>query len=851
MKRIHVSNFVFRRTLAVLAVLLTLAAGTVGGADRVVVSLDGVWEIAEGSLSQPPAEYTHSAPVPGLADLATPPFESPGATVSAADRGKPWPRPADPRREAFWYRRKFQLDQPLPAVARLKVHKARYGTKVFLNGQAVGEHGPCFTPGWFDVRPYLKPPGSENELLIRVGASLAQVPPNLTDGWDNEKSRYIPGIYDSVELVLCGTPHVVNVQTVPNVEQRSVRAVLEWSSAEQAAGTAKVRAVVRESKSGRVAGEAELTAAAPAAGKTDTIELTVPIRDAHLWTPEDPFLYDLEIDTGTDAVRTRFGLRTFTTDPATGRAILNGRPYYLRGSNVCIYRFFEDAERGALPWDREWVRKLHRRFKDMHWNSLRYCIGFPPESWYEIADEEGLLIQDEFPIWYSRAKDGWPEAITPEDLAVEYREWMRERWNHPCVVIWDAQNETANDRVTAAALQQVRGLDLSGRPWDNGWGTPQQPGDIAEGHPYRSSRPGFRLASFARETGIPDNGPRRGAGPPYLINEYGWLWINRDGTLPTLTVDVYRRLLGEDASIEKLRHYYARTLAAKTEFWRVRRQCAGVLHFCGLGYARPDGQTSDNFVDVKTLEFEPYFFQYVRDAFAPVGVVIDFWEDRVALGATARIPVRLVNDLESEWSGQVVLRLTQDGQTIAEQRQDVRAAAQQVASAEFEVSFPAQEATLCVLAEIQGSDGRPVRSLRDVRVMDIPANLALGRPVKASSEVRNAQGFFPAQLAVDGRDETRWSSEFADSQWLEVDLGRTVSVSHVTLTWERACGQAYAVEVSQDGAKWQEVWRTETGRGGVDEIRFAPVTARYVRFRGDRRATPHGFSLWELEVFER
>ena len=50
---------------------------------------------------------------------------------------------------------------------------------------------------------------------------------------------------------------------------------------------------------------------------------------------------------------------------------------------------------------------------------------------------------------------------------------------------------------------------------------------------------------LTRETGVPDNGPRHGAGPPYLINEYGWLWINRDGSLPTLTVEVYKRLLGD------------------------------------------------------------------------------------------------------------------------------------------------------------------------------------------------------------------------------------------------------------------------------------------------------------------
>ena len=77
-------------------------------------------------------------------------------------------------------------------------------------------------------------------------------------------------------------------------------------------------------------------------------------------------------------------------DPATRRAMLNGKPYFMRGSNFTLYRFFEDSERGTLPWDDAWVRRLHRKFKTMHWNSLRYCIGFPPERWYAIADEEGF-----------------------------------------------------------------------------------------------------------------------------------------------------------------------------------------------------------------------------------------------------------------------------------------------------------------------------------------------------------------------------------------------------------------------------------------------------------------------------
>jgi len=861
----------------VVAAIVAFTVSTACAADaRTVVSLNGQWDIAEGGMDQPPAKFSHRAPVPGLVDLATPRFESPGSTVSLAER-RERKRPADPKREAFWYRRTFKLKGPLPEVARLKINKARYGTKVILNGKVGGEHGPNFTPGWFDARPFLKGDGAQNELLIRVGASLAQVPPHLTEGWDFEKSRYIPGIYDSVELILCGTPHIVNVQTVPDVEKKAVRAVIELGSA----GTAQVKGVVREAKSGRVAGEASVEARS-----ASKVELTIPIRNARLWTPEDPFLYELVVDTGGDTSRTRFGLRTFTTDPASGRAMLNGKPYFLRGSNVCIYRFFEDATRGGLPWDRDWVRKLHRRFKEMHWNSLRYCIGFPPELWYEIADEEGIMIQDEFPIWYGGNPTAWPKEITQQHLVVEFTEWMRERWNHPCVVIWDAQNETTDDRVVAATLMAVRGLDLSNRPWDNGWGAPQKPGDISEAHPYRAGRKGF-FANFANETGIPDNGPRKDtAKPPYLINEYGWLWINRDGTLPTLTVDIYKRLLGEKATVAERFHYYARTLAAKTEFWRSRRLCAGVLHFCGLGYSRHDGQTSDHFINVKNLTYEPNFRRYVADSFAPTGIMLDFWSDELPPGEKRDLPVVVINDLYEKWSGNVRLRLLRGGKTLAEQTQPCEVAPLGDKRLTFNLAAPAEpgrytleaalvrhtrsggleppqrqqrsvfgERATAAVSNRRSLDRAPdVRSLRDFTVLtpeerEAHRNLAEGRPVKASSVLTKDGQTYRAEFAVDGKGDTRWSSEFRDLQWLAVDLGMTQTISRVELVWEGAFAKSYAIQVSADGENWKTVHATAKGAGKTEVIRFAATPARWIRLQGTQRGTPFGYSLWELRVY--
>jgi hypothetical protein len=69
------------------------------------------------------------------------------------------------------------------------------------------------------------------------------------------------------------------------------------------------------------------------------------------------------------------------------------------------------------------------------------------------------------------------------------------------------------------------------------------------------------------------------------------------------------------------------------------------------------------------------------------------------------------------------------------------------------------------------------------------------------------------------------------------------------LVWEAAYGKAFAIEVSKDGQAWTEVYRTADGKGGREEIRFAPVEARWVRMTGTKRATQFGYSLYEFSVF--
>ena len=148
-------------------------------AGRTVISLDGQWEIAEGSIDAVPAQFERRVPVPGLLDEARPAFAEVGQK--------------SPRREAFWYRRTFRVKGEVPAVALLKLHKAAYGARVFLNGVLLGEHLPSFTPGYFDARPSLRGNGAVNELVVRVGATREALPPTVASGWDYEKYATSPG----------------------------------------------------------------------------------------------------------------------------------------------------------------------------------------------------------------------------------------------------------------------------------------------------------------------------------------------------------------------------------------------------------------------------------------------------------------------------------------------------------------------------------------------------------------------------------------------------------------------------------------------------------------------------------
>ncbi|WP_416069751.1 ThuA domain-containing protein [Streptomyces sp. AK02-01A] len=139
-------------------------------------------------------------------------------------------------------------------------------------------------------------------------------------------------------------------------------------------------------------------------------------------------------------------------------------------------------------------------------------------------------------------------------------------------------------------------------------------------------------------------------------------------------------------------------------------------------------------------------------------------------------------------------------------------------------------------------------SYRDIRIKqdtEQATDLARNRPVSVSS-VEPGSSHVGAN-AVDGDPATRWGSAYTDPQSITVDLGAVHTLQRVRLTWEAAYAKAYTVQTSSDNVTWRTVNTTTAGDGGLDDIAVSG-TARHVRVQGTERATPWGYSLWDLAV---
>ena len=655
---------------------------------RTTISLNGEWDFDQTEHAFPPRKYTRKIPVPGLVHLARPKisqyekfFKKPDG-VELVEQFNFLERDYTPMYN--WYKRKVFIDEKFKDEQLfLTIKKSQYVTRVFVNGHEVGASMECYTPMDFNITSAVKY-GSDNEILIQVG-DRAWLPSEAAGGTDKEKVHYLPGIWDDVFITATGKMRVDKVLFLPSLAKGLVTVKTLVRSlyppqmlyGDKMKDSCKIEYCVKEKTTGRIVGKKMIEGEAKRDNRT-YFETSISLDNPKAWTPDSPFLYEGEVsvydqDELVDRYSVNFGMRDFSRK---GKFFtLNGDKFYLRGSNITLQRFFEDPDCQALAWDREWVKKLMVDLpKSIDWNAMRICVGIVPDFWYDLCDEYGIVLQNEWLYWQNH---GWDEQVRKE-----YTNWVWSDGNHPSIVIWDAINENWDSYIGNTLIPELKELDPT-RIWDAGYMTSDQMGtndEMDEPHPYRA----LTLMHSSELNDYFKNNPYNlgalhenwvgfssilDAGVPQLVNEYGWIWLWRDGRPSKLTLNNYNYYLGENATPEQCRELQAYWLELETEWLRSERSVGGILAFCHL--TNNYGFTGDWFInDIKDLEPSPAF-RWFKHCFAPSAVFIDLADRRYTKhleplkpGSDLVFNLVGVNDLNKESSGKVLMKLLDEKGTI-------------------------------------------------------------------------------------------------------------------------------------------------------------------------------------------
>ena len=296
----------------------------------------------------------------------------------------------------------------------LRFEGAAYRTSVFLNRAFIGTHDGASTPFNVEITGAAT---EENRLVVVTDArrSPLRVPMENTD-WFN-----YGGIYRDVYLIR--TPQVF-------VKDRFIRLVPDGSFS-------RIRADITLSEAGENGTavleipELHITQEVPVQGGKGSITFDAA---PELWSPESPKCYDVAVRYGSDTVRDRIGFREIRTK---GRDILlNGAKIFLKG--VCVHEDHYELGKTTNP---EIIRAAVRDLKELHGNYFRLA-HYPHDSRFaRIADEEGVLLWEEVPVYWAIA---FENPDTYGDAENQLAELILRDRNRASVIIWSVGNENSD-----------------------------------------------------------------------------------------------------------------------------------------------------------------------------------------------------------------------------------------------------------------------------------------------------------------------------------------------------------------------------------------------------------------------
>lgn len=320
-------------------------------------------------------------------------------------------------------------------------------TKVLVNGHPAGRHHYGYTPFTVNIRPFVKAGANKITVIVHNDAE-----PN---------SRWYPGsgLYRGVNLLTAGELHIAQngiFVTTKHVADGDAVIEAEVTVCGEKDGTKDKDEVTlaftcREKKTGEVVAVRKQRVCL-SNEETTTVKQKFMVENADLWSPENPALYEMQVelfkgaemgaavdaeaDTAVDMDAATFGIRTISVDAKHG-FMLNGKSMKLKGG--CIHH--DNGILGAESFrDAEYRKVLIH--KQNGYNALRLAHNPQSSALLSVCDELGMIVIDEaFDIW-NMEKDTFDFSnFFANEWQQELRAMLLRDRNHPSVCFWSIGNE--------------------------------------------------------------------------------------------------------------------------------------------------------------------------------------------------------------------------------------------------------------------------------------------------------------------------------------------------------------------------------------------------------------------------
>ncbi|MFF7203406.1 PA14 domain-containing protein [Streptomyces sp. NPDC008141] len=380
--------------------------------------------------------------------------------------------------DRMWYRRTFTVPQNWQVGdgrrLQLNFDAVDWQTTVYVNGKKLADHKGGYDRFSVDVTDALKGRGPQ-ELIVGVydptDAAGGENPPMGKQRLDPSGIFYTSssGIWQTVWMEPVAADRATDVKTTPDVTGEKVAVEVRGTRA-----GVPVTAVAYDGR--REVGRARGTTGKP---------LTVPVPDPHLWSPDDPHLYRLEVSVGRDRVGSYFGMRSVEVATVDGkqRTLLNGKPVY---SMATLDQGFWPDGLHTAPTDQALAYDL-KMHKAMGYNSVRKHIKVEPDRWFYWADKLGLLVWQDMP-----SMPRTPQGAARTQFELELKRMIEQHDSHPSVIMWVTFNEGWGQYDQARIADYAKSLDptrlVNNMSGVNCCGAVDGGnGDIADAHGYPSA----------------------------------------------------------------------------------------------------------------------------------------------------------------------------------------------------------------------------------------------------------------------------------------------------------------------------------------------------------------------------